>query len=490
MATSARQSVPDTCNILLVGGGGREHALAWKLKESDRCGMLWATDPGNGGLAGLVKPCPHQWNAASTFELTNWCDKNDIHLVVVGPEVPLSEGIADTLATEGRLVFGPGKEGAQLEADKIFAKEIMREASVPTAEGRSFDSASAAHRYLLRNIDRELQGLGLEDEAKVMEQWFDAMDSRDQSSLPSMSDTLRDVLAKRHEPVVVKASGLAAGKGVVVCDTTQQALDAVDDIMVDAVHGDAGARIIIEEVLEGQEASVLALVDGNTIWVLDPCQDHKQVGEGDVGPNTGGMGAYCPTPVVDGPMLETIEQTVLLPIVDALKRRDIEFRGVLYAGMMLTPGGPKVLEFNVRFGDPECQPLMARLQGDLVEILWLTAAGRLSEAEFSFDDRTACCVVLCSEGYPGPYSKARAITGIESAQNDDVTVFHAGTVVNHEGTLVTSGGRVLGVTALADDLHQAQQLANTAAAKIHFDGAFYRSDIGHRVANMAPTESA
>lgn len=491
MNKPAQQSaLPEKCNTLLIGGGGREHALAWKLKQSKRCGTLWATHAGNGGLASLAKPCPHIWDAGNTFPLTNWCAKNDIGLVVVGPEVPLAEGIVNTLTTENMLVFGPSKEGARLEADKCFAKEIMREASVPTAEGRSFESANAARRYLLRGFDRELHGLGLEEESAVIEGWFDTADDRGEVPMPQFSEKLADVLAKRNEPVVIKASGLAAGKGVVVCSTTAQALQAIEDLMVDQIHGSAGARVIIEEMLEGQEVSVLALIDGNTIWILDPCQDHKQVGEGDVGANTGGMGAYCPTPVIDGPMLETIEQTVLLPMVDALKRREIDFRGVLYAGIMLTPGGPKVLEFNVRFGDPECQPLMARLQGDLFEILWLTAAGRLAEADFEFDDRTACCVVLCSEGYPGDYPKGRVITGIEDAQNDDVIVFHAGTCVNHEGDLVTTGGRVLGVTALAADLKSAQERANAAAAAITFDGAFFRSDIGHRVEHLAADVNA
>jgi phosphoribosylamine--glycine ligase len=486
-----RQPCPEPCQILLIGGGGREHALAWKMKQSKRCGTIWTTDSGNGGFAGLTKPCPHTWNAGNTFALLQWMDKAGIDLVVVGPEVPLAEGIADTLATETRLVFGPGREGAQLEADKIFAKEIMREASVPAAEGRAFEKPNAARRYLLRDLDRELHRLGMADESLLMETWLHSADDRGDVPMPELSGTLGDMVAKRLEPVVIKASGLAAGKGVVVCATTADALAAIDDIMIERVHGQAGRRIIIEERLEGQEVSVLALIDGKTIWVLDPCQDHKQVGEGDIGPNTGGMGAYCPTPVIDGPMLELIEQTVLLPMVDALKRREITFRGVLYAGLMLTPGGPKVLEFNVRFGDPECQALMTRLQGDLVEILWLTAAGRLEEAEIQFDDRTACCVVLCSEGYPGEYDKGHVISGIEDAQADDVTVFHAGTRVNHEGKLVTAGGRVISVTALGDDLKTASERANVAASQIHFQGAFYRSDIGHRVEALTmPSQNA
>ena len=487
MATE--RTMPETCSILLIGGGGREHALAWKLKQSPRCGTLWATDPGNGGLAKIAKPCPHKWNAGNIFPLENWCRQQGIDLIVVGPEVPLAEGIVDTLTTPDRLVFGPNKEGARLEANKVFAKEMMREASIPTAEGRSFDAPNAARRWVLRGLDRELYGMNKPEASLVMETWLHSADDRGDVPLPDLTGDLGDILRERPDPVVVKASGLAAGKGVVVCDTTADALAAIDDIMIDRAHGDAGATIIIEERLEGQEVSVLALVDGNTIWILDPCQDHKQVGEGDIGPNTGGMGAYCPTPLLDESMLNLIEQTILLPMVDAFKRRDVDFRGVLYAGLMLTPGGPKVLEFNVRFGDPECQALMARLRGDLVEILWLTAAGRLSEASIEFDDRTACCVVVCAEGYPGPYEKGKAITGIDDAAADDVVVFHAGTCVNHKGTLVTAGGRVLSVTALANDLQHAQDRANEAAAQIQFEGAFFRTDIGHRVANLATGES-
>ena len=485
MATE--RTMPESCSILLIGGGGREHALAWKLSQSPRCGTLWATDPGNGGLAALAKPCPHKWEAGNTFALKNWIRQQDIGLIVVGPEVPLAQGIVDTLTTDECLVFGPNREGARLEADKVFAKDIMREASIPTAEGRSFTSANAARRYVLRGFDRELYGLGKPEASLVMETWLHSADDRGDVPLPDLSGELGDALRARLEPVVVKATGLAAGKGVVVCNTSAEALKAIDDIMVDRAHGDAGATIIIEERLEGQEVSVLTLVDGNTIWILDPCQDHKQVGEGDMGPNTGGMGAYCPTPVLDEPMLDTIEQTILLPMVDALKRRKIDFRGVLYAGLMLTPAGPKVLEFNVRFGDPECQPLMARLQSDLVELLWLTTAGRLREASIDFDDRTACCVVICAEGYPGPYEKGKPITGVDDAAADDVVVFHAGTCVNHTGALVTAGGRVLSVTALADDLPTARARANDAAKKIQFDGAFFRTDIGHRVANLTTT---
>ena len=292
---------------------------------------------------------------------------------------------------------------------------------------------------------------------------------------------------------MIKAAGLAAGKGVIICETPDEAMDAVDRMMVKREFGDAGATILIEEKLTGQEVSVLALVAGRSIWLLDPCQDHKPVGEGDTGPNTGGMGAYCPTRILDQPMLETIQREIIVPAADALRRDGIEYHGVLYAGLMITAAGPKVLEFNCRFGDPECQVLLARFRGDLLEVLWATSApgkpgrpGSLDEVSIAFDPRTACCVVMCSAGYPGHYDTGKVITGIEQAEamsgpGQDVIVFHAGTTRNEAGELVTSGGRVLGVTALAEDLQAARDLANAACGMIRFDGAFYRRDIGDRV---------
>ncbi len=437
--------LPERANVLLVGGGGREHALAWKLAQSPRLGSLWLTDPANGGLAGLGKPCPQRPDLANIFPMQRWCDREQIHLVVVGPEGPLAAGITDALGTETRLVFGPTREGARIEADKSFAKKLMRRAAIPTAEARVFDDPESAGFYLQAH----------------------------------------------DEPCVVKAAGLAAGKGAVVCDTLHEALEAVDRMMVRRELGDAGATVLIEEKLTGQEVSVLALVAGRSIWLLDPCQDHKQVGEGDTGPNTGGMGAYCPTPVIDEPLLDTIQRDVIVPAADALRRDGIDYCGVLYAGLMITPAGPKVLEFNCRFGDPECQALMARLQGDLLELLWAASAsasrpGSLDEVTLSFDPRTACCVVMCSAGYPGPCETGKVITGIDRAESlsggaREVIVFHAGTTRNDPGELVTTGGRVLGVTALAEDLPSARDLANAACEEIHFEGAFHRRDIGDRV---------
>ena len=433
---------PSPCNVLLIGGGGREHALAWKLKQSPHLDRLWLSAPSNAALAKLGTPCPVAMDMRDPFRMQRWCDVNDIHLVVVGPEQPLAAGITDALQTSKRLVFGPSKAGAKLEADKSFAKQIMRQASIPTPEARTFTDAESARAF---------------------------------------------VLAKPEDPPVIKAAGLASGKGAIVCETLEEALEVIDRMLVQREFGEAGAKILIEERITGQEVSVLALVDGRTIWTLDPCQDHKQLGEGDSGPNTGGMGAYCPTPVLDRQMMATIEQQILVPTVNALNVfEEIKYRGVLYAGIMLTPGGPKVLEFNCRFGDPECQPLMARLRGDLIEILWATAAGTLDQVEIDFDPRIACCVVMCAAGYPGEYEKGKPVTGIEDAEAlsgelGQVIVFHAGTTIDHNGRLVTNGGRVLGVTALADDLQAARDLANAACEKIHFEGAFWRRDIGDRV---------
>ncbi|MAV55081.1 MAG: phosphoribosylamine--glycine ligase [Phycisphaerae bacterium] len=438
---------PDKVNVLLIGGGGREHALGWKIKKSGRLGKLWIDAKGHGGLAPLGECCPiptsgpfHE-KSNSLFQLRNWCEEQDIGLIVVGPEIPLAQGIHDALATETCLVFGPPEGGARLEADKVFAKKLMRTVSVPTADGRTFTLAEDALEYV----------------------------------------------RAKDEPCVIKASGLAAGKGVMVCPTLPEAEEAITRVLIDREFGDAGNTLIVEEMLTGPEVSVLALTDGNVCWILDPAKDHKRVGEADTGPNTGGMGAYCPAPVLDEAQMAFVEREIFVPTLDALKREGIVYRGVLYAGLMLTKAGPKVLEFNCRFGDPECQPLLARLKGDIIQILWDTAAGNLANTTIEFDDRPACCVVMCSAGYPGTYEKGKPIAGIDTAQGlggpgEQVIVFHAGT--KHEGgEIVTNGGRVLSVTALASDLERARMLANEACAAIEFEGAFFRSDIGAKASS-------
>jgi phosphoribosylamine--glycine ligase len=426
-------------NTLILGSGGREHALGFKLKQSKRCGKLYFA-PGNGGTASLGQNLPNlpydPVNTKHADAIDYFCRHNDISLVVIGPEDPLCGGLADRLAAPGRHVFGPIQDGARLEGDKVFSKQLMRATSVPTADSKTFTDYDAALNYI----------------------------------------------ENRETPVVVKAAGLAKGKGVIVCSTNEQAAVALKQCMVDLEFGEAGRTVIIEERLVGQEVSILALVDGRNIFVLDPTQDHKQLEEGDTGPNTGGMGAYCPTPLVDDDLMATIQGEVLVPIVDAMRRDGTEFKGVLYAGLMLTAGGPKVLEFNTRFGDPECQPLMMRLKGDLVDIMIATCEGTLGNVNLSWDPRVCCCVVMASGGYPGDYQKGITITGIDDAEQDpDVKVFHAGTAMKNGDTLVTAGGRVLGVCAMGNDLKEAQEKANTACEKIQFQGAIYRKDIGYRV---------
>ena len=475
-----KRECPEKCNVLLIGSGGREHALAWKMSQSERLGKLYATGCSNGGIAKLAEPCNEAWGANRAFFLRRWCDQHNIDLVVVGPEVPLAEGIVDELTTDTRLVFGPCKEAAKIEAEKSFAKELMRQASIPTADARSFSDIESAKRYVLRGLDREFESERKEELAAEINKFMDEVQTETAGGTEVFSSELQSILSQREEPCVVKASGLAAGKGVILCQTIGETLEAIELIMQDKAFGDAGNTLLIEEMMTGQEVSVLALVDGETIWVLDLCQDHKQVGEGDVGPNTGGMGAFCPAPLLDEEMMGYVEKEILVPAIDAMRRNSVTYRGVLYAGLMLTPAGPKVLEFNCRFGDPETQPLMARLEGDLVDILWRTAAGTLDGASISFNDVTTCCVVMCSEGYPGSYAKGKSISGIESVENDNLIVFHAGTKVTDDG-IMTAGGRVLGVTAIANSLEEAKTQATDACSSIQFDGAFWRKDIGCRL---------
>lgn len=426
-------STPTSTNTLLIGAGGREHALAWKIRQSPHLGKLWLSDTTNAALQRLGRPVGVPVDPASPFQIQQFCKKHDINLVVVGPEGPLAQGIADVLRSDQCAVFGPDAAGARLEADKAWSKQLLRAASVPTPQGRTFTDFHDAVAYL---------------------------ESRDQ-------------------PPVIKASGLAGGKGVILPDTVDDALVAAHRIMVERVFGDAGETVIIEERLTGPEVSILALVDGRTIYILDPCQDHKRLREGGLGPNTGGMGAFCPTSLVDDTLMSRIQREILVPTVDALRREGINYQGVLYAGLMLTHAGPKVLEYNVRFGDPECQPLMKRFKGDLLDTLYRTATGTLAEARIDWDTRTACCVVLTSKGYPEKPKIGFPITGIDEAEAlGDVTVFHAGTKRNNDGALVTNGGRVLGVTALADTLADARDLANQACELIQFEGKHYRRDIG------------
>ncbi len=423
----------DRVNVLLIGGGGREHAIAAHLARSPRLGQLWITHPQNPGLAALGRTADVPINIREAYRPVQFCDHHRIGLVVIGPEEPLAEGFADKLRSPGRLVFGPGAEGARLEADKAWSKQLLRAASIPTAEALAFSDAEGAKAYL----------------------------------------------RSREHPPVIKAAGLCKGKGVVVPDTIDEALAAIDRIMVQRVFGDAGREVVVEERLKGPEVSVLALVDGRSIFVLETAQDHKRLGDGDTGPNTGGMGAFTPSSLVDDVMMARIQSQVLVPTVDALRREGIDYRGVLYAGLMLTPAGPKVLEFNCRFGDPECQALMVRLRSDLLSLLIATAEGRLADADIEWEPGASCCIVLASEGYPEKPRTGVPIHGLDDAAKiEGVTLHHAGTARSPDGSIVTAGGRVLGVTAVGADLEQARRRAYAACDLIRFDGKTYRTDIG------------
>lgn len=417
--------------VLLVGGGGREHALAWKLSQSDKLDHLYIA-PGNPGTADYGTNV----DIADTdvAGLAAFAQAKKIDLAVVGPEDPLAAGAVDAFEAVGIRAFGPSGPAAQLEADKAFSKHIMRANSIPTAESRTFTSFEDAKAYI----------------------------------------------ASRDEAVVVKAAGLAKGKGVFVCDEPSEAILAAERIMVDGMFGDAGKTVVVEDKLLGQEASILAFVDGRNIYVMESAQDHKPIGDGDTGDNTGGMGAYSPAPIVTDKLMAQIVREVLVPTVDGMNRNDTPYKGVLYAGMMLTQGGPRVLEFNVRFGDPETQPILMRMKGDLLEVMWAVCEGKLDRVNLAWDKRPAVCVVMASGGYPGAYEKGKVIRGLDEAGKlKDVMVFHAGTARNGDD-IVTNGGRVLGVTALGETIAAAKASAYEAVDMISFDGAYCRRDIADK----------
>ena len=424
--------------VLVVGNGGREHALAWKLGQSPKVDKVFVA-PGN---AGTAQDAENVDLAATDIPgLIQFAKDQSIDLTVIGPEAPLVAGLADAMDAEGLKVFGPSRAAAELEGSKVFCKNLLHTANIPTASYQTFRSGEDAERYI------------------------------------------KDRYAEPNEPVhvVVKADGLAAGKGVIVCDTREEALEAIDRIASRREFGEAGNELIIEEKLVGPEASVLAITDGETIVTLPAAQDHKPAHDGDTGPNTGGMGAYCPTPVVDEDLMTKIESDVLVPVVHAMKRARRPFKGILYAGLMLTPAGPKVLEFNVRFGDPECQPLLMRLKSDLFDVLEAAADGRLAEiGPLEWDERPSTCVVMASEGYPGAYEKGREISGLANADAlEDVKVFHAGTEIS-EDQVVTNGGRVLGVTAMGNTISQAKLNAYSGVKEIRWRGAWCRKDISDK----------
>ncbi|MDT8991546.1 phosphoribosylamine--glycine ligase [Curvibacter sp. APW13] len=425
-------------NILVVGGGGREHALAWKLAQSPKVQMVYVA-PGNGGTAldSRLKNLP----ITDVVQLRQWAQDNKIALTVVGPEVPLAAGVVDEFRAHGLRIFGPTKAAAQLESSKAFSKAFMRRHGIPTAEYATFSDPVAAHAY----VDK-----------------FGA-------------------------PIVVKADGLAAGKGVVVAMTAAEAHEAIDFMLVDntlgVTHNDGGARVVIEEFLQGEEASFIVMVDGKNVLPLATSQDHKRLLDGDQGPNTGGMGAYSPAPVVTPDVHARAMREVILPTIKGMEKDGIPYTGFLYAGLMIdAQGRPKTLEFNCRMGDPETQPIMMRLKSDLVDVLMAATEpgphGKLDTVELQWDRRTALGVVLAAEGYPMQPRKGDAITNVP-ADTEDATVFHAGTALQGE-QLVTSGGRVMCVTTLADSVRQAQQRAYEVAQTVQFAGKQFRTDIGYR----------
>ncbi|MFV1968012.1 MAG: phosphoribosylamine--glycine ligase [Pirellulaceae bacterium] len=430
-------------NVLIVGGGGREHALAWKIAQSPHADRVFVA-PGNAGTAEDAENVDIPVNDFS--KLISFARDNRVELTVVGPEAPLCAGIVDAFEVAKLRAFGPSKAAAQLEGSKAFCKDILHGGDVPTADYHVFEDAKRGQHFI-------------------------------EDRYPTDTESC---------PVVVKADGLAAGKGAIVCSKRQDALQAIDRIARGREFGSAGDRYIIEDRMHGQEASVLAITDGRTIVTLSPTQDHKPAYDGDTGPNTGGMGAYCPAPLIDASTLQWVEQHVLVPTVHAMKRNRHPFRGVLYAGLMVTHQGPKVLEYNVRFGDPECQPLLMRLKTDLVEILQAAIDGRLDELSgLEWDPRPAVCVVMASEGYPNAYETGKAIRGLEDAAKlPDVKVFHAGTRVA-EDTVQTSGGRVLGVTALGDSISTAKRQAYVAVKCIRWEGAWCRKDISDQALNTS-----
>ena len=418
--------------VLLVGGGGREHALAWAISKSPKLTKLYAA-PGNAGIANCAECI--DVSAEDVPAICKVVKEHGIEFVVVGPEAPLVDGLADRVEAMGIPVFGPSMAAAELEGSKGMMKDLLAKYDIPTADYQRFDEPDAAKEY---------------------------------------------IRIKNH-PVVVKADGLAAGKGVILSHTLNEAYAAVDQIMIEEAFGNAGQEIVIEEFLIGEEASFFALCDGIRAIPMAGAQDHKQVHDGDHGPNTGGMGAYTPAPVLDDAMQKRIMDEVINPTVEAMAKEGKPYKGVLFAGLMIGEEGPKVIEFNCRFGDPECQPIMARLKSDALEMLLASAQGNLDKLKLKWDPRAAMTVVLAAEGYPGRYAKGTPINGVEDADAiKDVMVFHAGTALDDDGQLVSNGGRVLGVTALADTVEDAQKLAYKAVDTIDWPKGFCRRDIGWR----------
>jgi len=422
--------------VMVVGSGGREHALAWKLRQSPQASEVFCL-PGNDGMRGIASRV--QGDPLDVEETVLRAEELGIDLVVVGPEAPLAAGLADAMERRGVTVFGPGARAAAIESSKVFAKNLMRDHDIPTALYRVFTDASEAQAYV------------------------------------------RQV----RPPLVVKADGLAAGKGVIVCRTTEEALAALSSIMREEVFGEAGRRVVVEEFLQGEEVSVLALTDGRRVLPLAPSQDHKAAYDGDRGPNTGGMGAYSPVPACPPSMLSRVLDEIIDPTVRAMEAEGRPYRGVLYAGLMLTEQGPKVLEFNCRFGDPETQVVLPRLAGDLLPALLAAARGDISKVDLDWRDEACAGVVLASGGYPGSYRKGKEITGLDELEDLGVTAFHSGTEYR-DGRWFTAGGRVLCLTSLGSTIKEAREMAYRGVERVRFQGMHCRSDIALRAVSRNP----
>ncbi|WP_444920915.1 phosphoribosylamine--glycine ligase [Microbulbifer sp. CnH-101-G] len=420
-------------NVLIIGSGGREHALAWKAAQNPKVGTMFVA-PGNAGTAREGKVQNVAIGVDNFPALADFAEENGVELTIVGPEAPLVDGIVDFFNGRGLAIFGPSKGAAQLEGSKAFTKDFLERHEIPTAAYRNFTEIEPAVEYI----------------------------------------------RERGAPIVVKADGLAAGKGVIVAETEQQAELAVRDMLSGNAFGDAGCRVVIEEFLQGEEASFIVMVDGENILPMATSQDHKRVGDGDTGPNTGGMGAYSPAPVVTDSVYQRIMQEVIEPTVKGLAAEGTPYTGFLYAGLMIDPqGAPRVIEYNCRFGDPETQPIMMRLKSDLVDLCLAALDKKLDSVTAEWDPRPSLGVVLAAHGYPGSYRKGDAISGLEKADSDIAKVFHAGTALDGE-RVVTNGGRVLCATALGDTVAEAQANAYEAARTIYWEGVFYRKDIGYR----------
>ena len=417
--------------VLVIGSGGREHALVWKLSQSPSVDKIFCT-PGNAGISEIAECLDIKTDDIGA--LVNFAKYEGIDLTVVGPEAPLTAGIVDAFVKEDRRIFGPDKLGAQLEGSKVFAKAFMLKYGIPTAEYKTFTSYLHAKEYI------QLKGA----------------------------------------PIVIKADGLAAGKGVFVAVSVEESIDALKLIIKERAFGSAGDKVIVEQCLKGEEASFMVLTDGKTFIPLATSQDHKTVFDNDKGPNTGGMGAYSPAPIITESLEADIMKNIIKPVIKGLTKERINYRGIIYAGLMICDGKPYVLEFNCRFGDPEAQPVLMRLDSDLFDALKATSEGKLKDIKLSWKNDASVCVALTSKGYPGSYEKGKVIKGLDSLKNrDDLMVFHAGTSVDDKG-FVTSGGRVLGVTALGKDIRGAKENAYQAIKKIHFDGMHYRKDIADK----------